>query len=122
MVPRSASTRSLSMESRRKIYMIKKLSSSNPKIMANSTGSLFSQLKTLTTEDRNRNTSAIDMASVPEALRLINAEDKKVAAAVGKEIGWIGKAVNLVVKSFRSGGRLIYVGAGTSGRVGILDA
>lgn len=55
-------------------------------------------------------------------LRLINREDHKVAPAVAQVIPDIARAVDLVVKSFRSGGRLIYAGAGTSGRLGVLDA
>ena len=83
---------------------------------------LFRQLQSLTTEQRNRWTMGIDLASVNDTLRLINAEDRKIAAIVGKEIPSIAKAVTLVVRSFKSGGRLFYVGAGTSGRLGILDA
>jgi len=64
----------------------------------------------------------VDLASVHDTLRLINAEDRKIAAIVGKEIPSIAKAVTYVVQSFRGGGRLFYVGAGTSGRLGILDA
>jgi len=64
----------------------------------------------------------VDLASVHDTLRLINAEDTKIAAIVGKEIPSIAKAVSYVVQSFKDGGRLFYVGAGTSGRLGILDA
>lgn len=83
---------------------------------------LFEELSTLTTEQRNRRSMNIDAKSVVDILRIINAEDKKVAPAVNKEIPYIAKAVDLVVSALRSGGRLIYVGAGTSGRLGILDA
>jgi N-acetylmuramic acid 6-phosphate etherase len=83
---------------------------------------LFSQLSSLTTERLNRRTSNIDAMTVPDILLAINREDKKVAAAVALEIPWITRAVDLVVRAFRNGGRLIYVGAGTSGRLGILDA
>lgn len=83
---------------------------------------LFDQLRALATEQRNRNTFKIDSLTVEQCLRLINREDRKIALAVGKEIPYIREAVKLVVKAFRNGGRLIYVGAGTSGRLGILDA
>lgn len=64
----------------------------------------------------------IDQCAVPDILRIINDEDRKVAGAVGNQMDYIGKAVDLVVKSFQSGGRLIYCGAGTSGRLGVVDA
>ncbi len=64
----------------------------------------------------------IDTRSIPEILKIINEEDKKVASAVEKEISYIIKATELTLESFRKGGRLIYVGAGTSGRLGVLDA
>jgi N-acetylmuramic acid 6-phosphate etherase len=64
----------------------------------------------------------IDSLSVEQILRLINVEDGKVATAVGREIPHIAKAVDLVVDALWKGGRLIYVGAGTSGRLGVLDA
>jgi N-acetylmuramic acid 6-phosphate etherase len=83
---------------------------------------LFAQLQSLTTEKRNPRSMKIDSESVPGILRIINEEDKKVPLAVAKEIPHIAKAVRLVVDALKSGGRLIYVGAGTSGRLGILDA
>lgn len=83
---------------------------------------LFDQLGSLTTEAGNRRTASIDRISVTGMLTLINTEDRKVAAAVKKEIVNIGRAVKLVTGAFEGGGRLIYVGAGTSGRLGILDA
>ncbi len=64
----------------------------------------------------------IDAETILGALRIINNEDKKVALSVESQLQSIARAVELVVKAFRSGGRLIYVGAGTSGRLGILDA
>jgi N-acetylmuramic acid 6-phosphate etherase len=64
----------------------------------------------------------IDAKSVKAILEIINAEDKKVALAVESQIPFIEQAVNLVVQAFKDGGRLIYVGAGTSGRLGVLDA
>jgi N-acetylmuramic acid 6-phosphate etherase len=83
---------------------------------------LFEQLQSLTTEKRNPRSMKIDSESIPGILRIINEEDKKVSFAVAKEIPHIAKAVGLVVNALKSGGRLIYVGAGTSGRLGILDA
>ncbi|MGH2568676.1 MAG: N-acetylmuramic acid 6-phosphate etherase, partial [Bacteroidota bacterium] len=83
---------------------------------------LFNQLKNLTTEQRNPASSDIDARSVSEILTIINSEDKKVARAVEKEIPHIVKAVELAVQAFKKGGRLIYAGAGTSGRLGVLDA
>ncbi len=83
---------------------------------------LFEQLQELLTEQRNQNSRAIDLASVEEILRIINEEDKKVAYAVETQLPYIAKAVEIIVDSLKSGGRLIYTGAGTSGRLGILDA
>src|SRR3972149_2149276 len=83
---------------------------------------LFDELEGLSTEQRNPRTLGIDGMSIRDILQMINAEDKKVATAVGNEVGNIAKAVDLVVESLSNGGRLIYVGAGTSGRLGILDA
>ncbi len=64
----------------------------------------------------------IDALTTEEALRIINAEDAGIALAVGSEIPHIAKAVDLVVASLKAGGRLLYAGAGTSGRLGVLDA
>ena len=83
---------------------------------------LFKQLKLLSTEQRNIKTLKIDTYSIRKILETINEEDQKVPLVVRKEIPYIKKAVDLVVESFKKGGRLIYVGAGTSGRLGILDA
>ena len=74
------------------------------------------------TEQRNPRSTRIDQLSTSEIVELINAEDRMVAAAVGEERQQIARAIDLVVASLRSGGRLIYVGAGTSGRLGVLDA
>ncbi len=74
------------------------------------------------TEQRNSISMDIDAQSVDEILRLINGEDKKIAQAVEEQIGHIARAVDLVIFAFRNNGRLIYVGAGTSGRLGVLDA
>ncbi len=83
---------------------------------------LFSQLQFLTTEQRNLASMDIDSHSVEEILVLLNNEDKKVASAVETQLPYIAKAVEFVVEAFQNNGRLIYVGAGTSGRLGILDA
>ena len=74
------------------------------------------------TEYRNENTKNIDALETADMLKLINSEDKKVAEAVEKEIPQIAKAVDIISEHFKKGGRLIYCGAGTSGRLGILDA
>jgi N-acetylmuramic acid 6-phosphate etherase len=74
------------------------------------------------TEQRNPRSMRIDQLSTLEIVDLINAEDRLVAAAVSDERERIARAVDLVVDCLRQGGRLIYVGAGTSGRLGVLDA
>jgi len=79
-------------------------------------------LDTRLTEQRNPRSLRIDQMSSLEIVDLVNAEDRLVAAAVSDERERIARAVDLVVESFRRGGRLIYVGAGTSGRLGVLDA
>lgn len=76
----------------------------------------------ITTERRNENTKNIDIVSTCEILRMINNEDKKVPLAVEAAIDQIAEVVEVVTKAFRNGGRLFYVGAGTSGRLGVLDA
>ncbi len=84
--------------------------------------SRFEEFARLATEQRNPRTFDLDTLSVEAALERISAEDHLVPAAVAREIPHIAKAVELVVASFRQGGRLLYVGAGTSGRLGVLDA
>ncbi|MEG0773038.1 N-acetylmuramic acid 6-phosphate etherase [Clostridium sp.] len=79
-------------------------------------------LEKLSTEGRNINTLNIDRVSTLDMISLINEEDKKVAIAVEKEKEQIAKAVDMIAERMLLGGRLIYVGAGTSGRLGILDA
>jgi N-acetylmuramic acid 6-phosphate etherase len=74
------------------------------------------------TEQRNPRTAGIDVASSLEIVDLLNAEDQTVAAAVRAERERIARAIDLVVAAFTRGGRLLYVGAGTSGRLGLLDA
>ncbi|MCS5420518.1 MULTISPECIES: N-acetylmuramic acid 6-phosphate etherase [Psychrilyobacter] len=79
-------------------------------------------LKQMVTESRNKNTMNIDLLNTMEMVRVINDEDKKVALAVEKELENIAKAIDKISYAFLNGGRLIYIGAGTSGRLGILDA
>ncbi len=79
-------------------------------------------IKSLSTEARNENSYNIDTKSTKEILKIINNEDKKVAYAIEEELDDIEKIVNAVVDSFNKGGRLIYAGAGTSGRMGLIDA
>lgn len=82
----------------------------------------MADLKKLITEGVNPDTVTIDECSTEELLRMINREDQKVAPAVEKEIPQITKAVDLLYPALKSGGRMFYVGAGTSGRLGVLDA
>jgi N-acetylmuramic acid 6-phosphate etherase len=74
------------------------------------------------TEQRNPRSQGIDALSAVEIVDLINQEDRTVAEAVGKERENVARAAELALEAFRSGGRLVYVGAGTSGRLGVLDA
>ncbi|HVQ56888.1 MAG TPA: hypothetical protein VMS29_09045, partial [Pyrinomonadaceae bacterium] len=74
------------------------------------------------TEQENPNTSKIDEVSTLKALELINSEDKLVAAAVENVLPQIAKAIECIVERLEDGGRLFYVGTGTSGRLGVLDA
>jgi N-acetylmuramic acid 6-phosphate etherase len=79
-------------------------------------------LNNLLTEERNPASMDIDRHTTEHILRIINQEDQKVPLAVAKEIPQITEAVDLVTKALKNGGRLIYVGAGSSGRLGVLDA
>lgn len=79
-------------------------------------------LMDLTTEKRNKATSGLDKLSVLEALQQMNFEDQKVALAVNKVLPKIEPVIREVISSFEAGGRLIYLGAGTSGRLGVFDA
>jgi N-acetylmuramic acid 6-phosphate etherase len=83
---------------------------------------LFHQLKELDTEQRNEATMQIDLADSREIVRLINEEDKKVAFQVEKRLDRIAEAVEMVHIAFGNKGRLIFTGAGTSGRLGVVDA
>ena len=83
---------------------------------------LFEELKSLETEQRNPDTMAIDLADSAEIVRLINQADREVADHVAKRSAEIAQAIDLVKDALANGGRLIYVGAGTSGRLGVIDA
>lgn len=76
----------------------------------------------LTTELQNPATAHIDQCTTLEMVTIINAEDKKIAAAVERTLPEIARAVDAIADSFNRGGRLFYIGAGTSGRLGVLDA
>lgn len=80
------------------------------------------KLDNIKTETKNEKTSEIDLLSINDILKIINDEDKMVAYAVEKEIPNIAKLVEVTIQKIETGGRLIYVGAGTSGRVGVIDA
>jgi N-acetylmuramic acid 6-phosphate etherase len=80
------------------------------------------KLSTINTEQKNELTQNIDMLATRDILRLMNEEDKKVANSVEEELDHIEQAVNLIYEALSNGGRLIYCGCGTSGRLGILDA
>ncbi|HEV3198635.1 MAG TPA: N-acetylmuramic acid 6-phosphate etherase [Bryobacteraceae bacterium] len=79
-------------------------------------------LERLLTEQQNPASASIDALPTEDALRIINAEDHKIAAAVEREIPAIARAVDAAVAAIERGGRLFYLGAGTSGRLGVLDA
>ncbi|MDG6130017.1 N-acetylmuramic acid 6-phosphate etherase [Lactococcus formosensis] len=79
-------------------------------------------LEKLTTERRNEETFGLDEMSISTALEKMNKEDKKVAEAVEKALPIIEPVIEKTIESFNHGGRLIYLGAGTSGRLGVLDA
>lgn len=83
---------------------------------------LMAELETLVSEARNPDTVGIDLMSTREVLAAMNREDNKVPQAVEKVLPEITLAVDKIVEAFRHGGRLIYIGAGTSGRLGVLDA
>ncbi len=83
---------------------------------------IMQQLTQLMSEGRNPDTMNLDAGSTLEIVSAINAEDQKVAPAVATQLPAIARAVDIIVERLRRKGRLIYVGAGTSGRLGILDA
>ncbi|MFV0519265.1 MAG: N-acetylmuramic acid 6-phosphate etherase [Lachnospirales bacterium] len=79
-------------------------------------------LNSIETENRNQNTLNIDCVSTYDMVKLMNNEDKLVALAVEKELEHISKAIDCIYEKMKDGGRLVYCGAGTSGRIGVLDA
>lgn len=83
---------------------------------------VFEELKKLITEARNPASEDIDNKSTEDILQIINREDHLIPDAIAKEIPYIARAVDILVEVFRKGGRLFYIGAGTSGRLGVLDA
>jgi N-acetylmuramic acid 6-phosphate etherase len=90
--------------------------------MSVSPSDLSQELSRLLTEQRNSRSTHLDTLSTEGILRLINTEDKLVPLAVEREIPYIAAAVELIVESVKAGGRLLYFGAGTSGRLGVVDA
>ena len=86
------------------------------------TEKFFHEIAGLATEQRNPHSMEIDASSTSEILKIINEEDKLVPLAVEQELPFIEAAVELIVKAFKNGGRLFYFGAGTSGRLGVVDA
>ena len=83
---------------------------------------LLQTLSTLITEQRNPNSMNVDSLSALEIVQLMNEEDKQVPLAIEKCLPQIAQAVECIVAAFQQGGRLVYIGAGTSGRLGVLDA
>lgn len=83
---------------------------------------IFDELAGLTTEQRNPRTMNLDAMTTREILEVMNAEDRSVPDVVARALPEIERAVELIAAAFQAGGRLIYVGAGTSGRLGVLDA
>lgn len=83
---------------------------------------LFRKLEHLLTEQRNPLSRSIDISDSIDIVRIINEEDKKVAFSVEKRLEVIASAIDTIVEQLKIGGRLLYFGAGTSGRLGVLDA
>ena len=83
---------------------------------------LLQTLSTLITEQRNPNSMHVDSLSALEIVQLMNEEDKQVPLAIEKCLPQIAQVVECIVSAFQQGGRLVYIGAGTSGRLGVLDA
>ncbi|HEA16050.1 hypothetical protein LCGC14_1712930 [marine sediment metagenome] len=94
----------------------------SPEYVFNQQRALLEELNGIVSEGQNLDTLDIDLLDSTEILTKINTEDQKVAEAVRLVIPEIAKAVDHIVTAFKQGGRLIYIGAGTSGRLGILDA
>lgn len=83
---------------------------------------LFRKLEHLLTEQRNSLSRSIDISNTLEIVKIINEEDKKVAYSVEKRLEVIASAIDMIAEKLKIGGRLLYFGAGTSGRLGVLDA
>lgn len=83
---------------------------------------LLTELQGLLSEERNPRSMDVDLMSAAEIVSLINSEDRLVPDAVGKTLPQVAQAVDAIVTTFRQEGRLVYIGAGTSGRLGVLDA
>jgi N-acetylmuramic acid 6-phosphate etherase len=90
--------------------------------MTSDSKKLFAEIAKLSTEQRNPRSMDIDARSTIEILQIINEDDKLVPLAVEKEIPFIAQAVDKIVEALKRGGRLLYFGAGTSGRLGVVDA
>lgn len=90
--------------------------------MSGKINNLFHEISNLSTEQRNPRSTNIDLSSTAEILKIINNEDKTIPLAVEKELPYIEKAVDKIVEAMKKGGRLLYFGAGTSGRLGVVDA
>lgn len=90
--------------------------------MSSEKNKLFNEISNLATEQRNEKSKNIDFSSTREILEIINNEDKTVPLAVENELPYIEKAVEKIIEAVKNGGRLLYFGAGTSGRLGVVDA
>jgi len=86
------------------------------------TNAFFEEISKLPTEQRNPRSMEIDAKSTAEIIKIINEEDKLVPYAVELELPYIERAVDIIVRALKNGGRLLYFGAGTSGRLGVVDA
>ena len=89
---------------------------------ATETNAFFEEISKLPTEQRNPRSMEIDAKSTAEIIKIINDEDKLVPYAVEQELPYIEQAVDIIVNALKNGGRLLYFGAGTSGRLGVVDA
>ena len=89
---------------------------------SSTTKALFAEISGLSTEQRNPKSMDIDARSTIEILKIINDEDKTIPFAVEQELPYIAEAVEIIVCALKNGGRLLYFGAGTSGRLGVVDA
>ena len=89
---------------------------------ASETNAFFEEISKLPTEQRNPRSMEIDAKSTAEIIKVINDEDKLVPYAVEQELPYIEQAVEIIVQALKNGGRLLYFGAGTSGRLGVVDA